>query len=212
MTKEYSIIIPTIRLDLAKEAQQSMLPFESIIRFSETKAHSFSRLVNECIVSAPSEYVIICADKGRPTAQDVEQTLCLISEGYGIVGLFSFGFFGFKKDLIRKIGFFDERYVGGGFEDWDMIIRLKEANIAYYEKRSINFLNAPSTWKYAKNLKECPAGRHLTNKWGIRHGDRKQEVNRFLKEEKYKYDIGPQTGSSFLNWSHSLVFNWRGYV
>jgi len=51
--------------------------------------------VNHAIVSADNEIVIICNYKVRPTP----------NEGYGFVALFRFTFFGFKKELFRRIGF-----------------------------------------------------------------------------------------------------------
>lgn len=209
MNKEFSIIIPSIRLELAKEAKKSLYPLDVIIKYSETKAKSFSELINKCIVEAESEIVIICNDKARASKQHVLDMLDLIIKGYGIVGFYRFGFFGFKKELIRRIGFFDERFVGGGYEDWDMIRRIKEANIAYFEKDIIPYIDMPSTWAYYTNIRFCPSAQHLKNKWGDDYIKEKVKIKRLLKEELYNYDIGPSVNTDFLLWKESVLHGWR---
>jgi hypothetical protein len=208
-----SIIIPSIRLGLAKEAQKSLYPFNSVIKYSGIPANSFSKLINECILKADSEIIIIiCNDKIRAIERDIVEMVDLILFGYGIVALDRFNFFGFKKEVIRRIGFFDERYVGGGFEDWDMIRRLKESNIAYYEiSGKIKCLNLPTTWQYGDNINFCPAAIHLKNKWGNNVPPKEGKIERFVDEEFYNYDIGPSIKTNFLPWVDSVLCSWRKY-
>ena len=61
---------------------------------------------------AKEEIVIIMNHKIRAKPLDIWKMVKLIYEGYGLVCMRNFYFYGFKKDLIRKIGFFDERYIG----------------------------------------------------------------------------------------------------
>jgi len=83
----------------------------------------------------------------RPIDENIQKTVKLIEEGYAFVGMYRFGFFGFKKELFRKIGPMDERYVGGCWEDDDFYIRLREANLSF---SLILILSATSTDGFVK--------------------------------------------------------------
>jgi len=179
-------------------------------------APSFSWLVNQCILRAhpDAEVVIVCSDKARPGPQHVERLLSLLDDGYAFVGLHRFAFFGFRKDLIRQIGWFDERYVGGGYEDCDFLRRLKEANLAYYESEEVPLLALGSAWHQEKSLA------HFNNKWRHEHlevrGGWRPSANappthefstcvRLLPEEQYDYDLGPDRGATYRPWRDSVL-------
>lgn len=203
VNEDITILIPSNRPVLANETKNCFKNYDCIIHDGK-KYPSFSKLINDCIIECPTEIVIIANDKVRGNNSHVEKMVGLINEGYGIVGLYAFGFFGFKKDLIRKIGFFDERYLGGGFEDRDMIIRLNEANIAYYETRETPYLNITSSWNYTRI--DSLAEKHYNNKWKdcmVVNPDAPQTANtggikRMLNEENYEYKIGEYLGSNFM--------------
>jgi GT2 family glycosyltransferase len=199
---DYEIIIPSHRLQLSYEAQISIKDFHHRI-FDGTNYPSFSKLINDCIVSSKCEYIIICSDKARPGSTVIEKILTMLDNGWGLVAPYRFGFFGFKKDLIRKIGFFDERYIGGGYEDNDIILRLKEANISYYENEEIDFIQIPSSWHYENS---SMAAHYYATKW--KQGD--NMYIRRLPEENYGYDIGPFKNSQFLPFAASVLLPLRG--
>lgn len=178
----YSIVIIAKNHELGVPVKESLLPLESDI-FVGTNYPSFSKLVNDAILFAKNETVIICSHKVRPTKDNVDRMLKLLSEGYGLVGMYRFAFFGFNKELIRRIGLFDERFVGGGYEDSDMILRLFEANIAVYEAEEIVYNWAPTSWNYER------AKPHHNKKWLVDLNNKK--ITRRLSEETYSYYIGP---------------------
>jgi GT2 family glycosyltransferase len=194
---DYEIVIASNRPHLSREAQLCLDGLNNRI-FDGANYPSFSKLVNECIASSACEEIIICNDKARPTRMAVEKILAMLKDGWGLVATYRFGFFGFKKDLIRKIGFFDERFIGGGYEDNDFVRRLKEANISYYESEEINYIYLPTSWYYEKtNISR----NHFFSKW-------KEEGNvitRQLTEEDYKYDIGPVKNSNFIEFEKSVL-------
>ncbi|KJS01570.1 MAG: glycosyltransferase [Peptococcaceae bacterium BRH_c4a] len=193
----YEVIIVSNRPHLSREAQSCLAGLNSRV-FDGTNYPSFSKLVNDCITSSEYEEIIICNDKARPTHKSVEKILAMLKDGWGLVALYRFGFFGFKKDLIRKIGFFDERFIGGGYEDNDFIRRLKEADISYYESEEIDYIYLPTSWYYEKNN---TARNHFFRKW-------KEEGNvttRLLAEEDYKYDIGPLKNINFIKFEKSVL-------
>jgi len=179
--------------------QECIKPFE-LNYFDGSNVESFSKLVNTCVAQCPTEKVIQVGDKLRPEPQHVEKLVSLLDHGYGFVGLFRFGFFGIKKDIFRKIGMMDERYIGGGYEDNDFIIRLKESNIACYLSQEVNYL-------YSKriNWKKEIACIHFNNKWGsLEKFIGNNIVVRCLDEESYEYNLGPYLGTEFLPWNQSV--------
>lgn len=95
----------------------------------------------------------------RPTPSDVNKIIELLNDGFGFVDLYRFAFFGFRKDLINRIGFFDERFIGGGYEDSDFLRRVIESNIAYYDAECITYFFKSSTWDNSKSVI------HFEKKW-----------------------------------------------
>ncbi|PKM77891.1 MAG: glycosyltransferase [Firmicutes bacterium HGW-Firmicutes-15] len=194
---DYEIIIPSHRPQLSHEAQSCVKYFNNRI-FDGTGYPSFSKLINDCIVTSNYEKIIICNDKARPTTSDIGKILTMLDEGWGVVAPYRFGFFGFKKDLIRKIGFLDERYIGGGYEDNDYILRLKEADVSYYENEEIEYVYLPTSWNYEIS---GLTGNYYQTKW-------RQEGNTYtrrLPEEDYGYDIGPFKNSYFTTFDKSVL-------
>lgn len=199
---DYEIIIPSHRLQLSYKAQLCLRNLHKRV-FDGTGYPSFAKLVNDCIATSNNENIIICNDKARPTNSAIEKILLMLDEGWGLVAPYRFGFFGFKKDLIRKIGFFDERYVGGGYEDNDFILRLKESDISYYENEEIDYVSLPTSWDYERT---GIAGIHYFTKWN-------HEGNTYIRrlsEETYGYDIGPLKNSNFIPFEKSILLPVRG--
>lgn len=171
---------------------------EKVIFFDGANAESFSKLVNTCVQSAETEIVILMSDKMRPTDENIQKTLNLIDEGYGFVGMYRFGFFGFKKELFRKIGPLDERFVGGCFEDDDFYIRLCEADIGMYLSHEVVYVKDKSSWNY-KLSKE-----HFYKKWNM--DEKTNKTYRKLEEVSHSYNFGPSISTSFLSWNHTKLF------
>lgn len=193
----YTCYLISNKPHLFEEIQNSIKP-ETINFFNGTNAGSFSRLVNLCTESCPTEIVIMMSDKMRPVQQDIKKTLELINQGYAFVGMYRFGFFGFKKELFRKIGVMDERFKGGGYEDDDFYIRLKEANLSMYLSHEVNYISGESSW----TAEECK--KHFGNKWGdVR---RIGKAKRYLPELNYNYNLGPSVPTQFLPWSETQIY------
>jgi hypothetical protein len=194
---DFEIIIPSNRPALRREAQLCVRNHNNRI-FDGTHYPSFSKLINDCILTSSYETIAICNDKARPKDHQVIKMINLLHEGWGLVCLYRFGFFGFKKDLIRKIGFFDERYLGGGYDDADFLRRLKEADIAYYESEEIDYIQLPTSWNYDK---DNIALAHFLKKW--RHEG--NIIIRQMAEENYGYDIGPFQNTKFIEFEKTVV-------
>ena len=112
---------------------------------------SFSQMVNDAIDDTDSEFMIFCNPKTKFTLTDVEFILNKLSNGYCFASVVSFGFFGFSKELIRKIGMLDERFLNGEWEDDDFAIRLKHFGKAvWWEYDTTKY---ESNWSTSGNLK-----------------------------------------------------------
>jgi hypothetical protein len=96
------------------------------------KYTSFSQMVNDAIDDTDSEFMIFCNPKTNFTSDDVETIIDRLSNGYCFASVVNFGFFGFSKELIRRIGMMDENFIDGEYEDFDFIIRLNHFGKAIY--------------------------------------------------------------------------------
>lgn len=100
----------------------------------EGRYMSFSQMVNDAIDDTDSEFMIFCNPKTNFVADDIETIIEKLSNGYCFASVVNFGFFGFSKELIRRIGMMDERFIVGEFEDIDMAVRLNLFSKAIFNK------------------------------------------------------------------------------
>ena len=201
--KKYSIFLISNQSEKYLEIQRSLAP-ELIYYFDGSEAESFSQLVNNCIASCPTETIIIASSRVEPTASDVNKILDILDRGYGLVGLYRFAFFGFKKELIRKIGFFDQRFIKGWWEDVDFVMRMVIANIAFFFTEEVKYIPGPSSWDHDE------AEKHFQNKWQRYYvstdGNNLEMFEKTLSEELYDYELGPPVPVEFLSVrDHSYV-------
>jgi hypothetical protein len=103
---------------------------------------SYSELINHSIITSNTEIIIFINDRTFPTPSEVESILEHLENGYACSFMYNAGFMGFSKSLIGKIGWWDERFLGGGWEDVDWVFRLKLNNLALYE-------SCDSTYSYS---------------------------------------------------------------
>ena len=176
---------------------------------------SFSEMINDSITSSPTEVVIWMNDRITPKPQDVIHIVELLENGFAAACKYSAAFLGSTKELYRQIGWWDERFYGGGWEDDDFVIRLRLANLAYYESQESEYLEArilnqpekisPLAPKDGANgAKSFP---HFNTKWR----QLPTEITKVLPEETYPhYDalVGPSTKDSkqeWLPWNDSVL-------
>lgn len=109
------------------------------------------KIWNQCIKECPTEYVIIASWRQRPTKEHFITIEEKLLSGYGLVAFDGLHFFAFSKHLTTIIGFFDEGFPAGQYEDTDFWNRLRYNNIAIYtgemsEERFVNNKYVESTW------------------------------------------------------------------
>jgi hypothetical protein len=143
-------------------------------------SESFAQLCNNAIRSTDTDFVVITSDKCFPSSQTINDMQRLLSHGFGLVCAYRFGCFGVSKVALQKIGLFDERFRGGGFEDADFLIRFWESNVAVLETESIPYFPLPSLWKIAS------PSQWFNKKWKVEPGEapirltREELTNDFL--------------------------------
>lgn len=194
--KNYTCYLVSNKKHLYSKIKETILT-EEIEFFDGTNAGSFARLVNQCVEFCPTEIVIMMSDKMRPCDDDIRKVLSLINDGYAFVGLYRFGFFGFKKELFRNIGMMDERFIGGGYEDDDVYVRLKEANLAMYLSHEVNYVAGNSSW----SSEICKS--HFLTKWG--NVKASGTAKRNIAESNLNYNLGPKILTNFLSWDHTQI-------
>jgi hypothetical protein len=130
------------------------------------KKQSLTESWNQGVEMSKTENVIICSHKSRPKKQNFIKLETLLNEGYGLVALGGFHFFGFNKFLLSKIGMFDEGFKTGWWEDNDVLNKLCVNDIAYYLSEEVEDLKGESGWEglYIQNKT------YYFQKWD-EHGD-----------------------------------------
>lgn len=149
----------------------------------------FPKILNQLIKACPTEYVLYCNWRYRPTLEQHQLAFDRLNEGYGCVDLAGpLQYTAFSKHLISIIGFFDERFVGGHCVDWDIMFNLFWYDIAHYNidvcvgDFSLGTRENPTytTWKG-----DC-GNRENYIKFAIKWNENKDQLKRVMRESNYK--------------------------
>ena len=194
--------------DLANDLIESLKPLPVNIIIGT--GISFSKMMNDLIFkNSNSDILIICSHRVRPTQRDVERLITKINEGFGLVCFYRMAFFGFKIDLIKKIGFFDERFIPAGYEDDDFFFRLQEHDIALYEDQSVTYIPGPSLWQQELiEYEGIQFKQPITYKFFIQKWDRDNntmKIKRKLPEQQTCHILDKTITSVFKKWSESTL-------
>jgi len=198
--------------DLAENAIKEIKD-ENIHIILGDKVRSFSELINNCIKLCKTPIFIFCGHKVRPTKSDIKRICDMINDGYGYVGLHKFGCFGIHMDIIKYIGYFDENFIGGGFEDDDFRIRLMQHNIGFYEDWSVKVVPGPSSWgskynpTYFDKKYRFDFHQKIIYKFIRDNINMDIDISRFHKNDKTRFVKGGDTFSIFLDTSFKIIEN-----
>jgi len=164
---------------------------------------SFSKLVNHSIETSITETIVFINDRCHPKPEEVIKLINLLNYGFAAVYLYNAGFFGFTKELIRRIGWWDERHLNGDFSDQELCIRLKEADLAIYESQEATY---DHSWKSPlQNNEEYSDGTMFWFKKWTFTGDK---VIRNFPEENYNYkldSIDYPLNLKWKKWNESIL-------
>lgn len=167
---------------------------------------SYSELINHSVTTSNDEWIILINDRTHPTVDEVEKMIRLLESGYACVLLYNVGFMGFSKELIRTIGWWDQRFTYGGWEDRDWVWRIKKANLALYESQEGTY---DMSWKSPLNV----PGAVLSGQFWDKKYDTSNShvVYQKISEEEYpKWDINlgesnEDIKNSWKTWNESKL-------
>ena len=207
---EYIVEMQRTRLEQLEQAFE--IDWNLRVHRHPGKYPSYSALINDAVVSSKHEYVIMLNARVIPQPQDVLHMLSLLEAGYAMAGKHNVAYMAVTKELFRKIGWWDERYLGGGFEDDEFYLRMRLANLAVYDSHEGTY---DFTWKQYHGIDggdKCALSEpHFFKKWRVMD----TKIEKILPEENYeKYDglLGePRSDIStkWLPWEQSTIG--RGY-
>lgn len=169
---------------------------------------SFSQLMNHSIASSNTEWMIFVNDRTICTSDHTLKIINLLQSGFSCVCLYSVGYMGFSKELIRQIGWWDERYLLGGWEDRDWVFRLKHADLSLYESCEAEY---SYSWKSPLQVigHNCEfSEKHWNKKWEQKYND---AIIKMLPEEKYEHfdlflgESKENIKKSWKTWNESIL-------
>ena len=166
---------------------------------------SYSQLMNHAISTSPTEFMIFLNDRVTPHLHQAEKIIHQLESGFACSLIYNVTYMGFAKELVRKIGWWDERFLGGGWEDRDWVFRIKLADLALYESQEGTY---DYSWK-------SPLQANNGCKYSDPHWYKKYTsgniVVKNLPEEKYEHwdlllgEPRPNISDSWKKWSDSML-------
>ena len=104
------------------------------------KNQGVARSWNQCIRFANNKNVLICNDDLKFEQGWFNKIVKLRNENdYEWIGHPSC--YMFNKNLLKSVGYYDERFTEGGWEDDDYRIRMQQANVKFFEEKGLLAFN-----------------------------------------------------------------------
>lgn len=164
---------------------------------------NFSQLVNEAIVETSSEFMVFINPKTQINRQDIHTIIDDLCNGYAWSSVCSFGLWGATKELFRRVGMMDERFIGSEYEDNDFAIRLKQFG------KAINWRFVLNKYPWSKPVLPQMRGATQTlypTKWHI-HDGVYYRTDLFTEEKRLPEHILKQSREdiyrSWMDWSET---------
>ncbi len=196
----------------------------SFIHNNTTKRQPLVKIWNQCIKECPTEYVIIASWRQRPTKEHFDIIEEKLNDNYGLVSFDGLHFFGFDKHLTTIIGFFDEGFTRGQYEDTDWWNRLKTKDIAIYvgdvpEERVVDNKVVNSMWLegveenrnyyHSKWTEDKENNRLIQHKEEVNISDRKIYCNSYDEKsyKKWEDSILPENLINYFNMYNGFLKN-----
>lgn len=177
---------------------------------------SYSQLINHSIATSPTEFMLLLNDRTVPTVAEAEKIINHLENGFACSFIYNVGFMGFAKELVRTIGWWDERFLNGGWEDRDWVYRMKLADLALYESLEGTY---ETHWKSPLQINDQCA--RSSPHWHAKYDQGFKRDNwdngngaviyKRLREEPYSHwsetlgERRPDISSTWKKWSDSVL-------
>jgi hypothetical protein len=167
---------------------------------------SYSEMINHAVATSKTEWIIFINDRVKPTVDEIKKMIIHLENGYACVMLYNVAFMGFSKELIRKVGWWDERYLLGGWEDRDWVWRMKQNNLCIYE--SLESTHDYSWKSHLNKLGGISSGEFWRLKWDTSSNYivfKKLDEIVYKKWDLYLGKARPEISNSWKKWEDSKL-------
>lgn len=174
---------------------------------------SFSQIINEATIISDSEFMIFINPKTIVSPEDALKIITNLCNGFAFCSVVNFGFWGVTKELFRKIGLMDERFIGGEWEDNDFFTRLKEANLATWPEYQFKTKYSWDRYSIVPQLRGV-SRQIYEQKWPVIDGVRYRS-DLYIEEKKLPFKIQNQKrediSNSWDSWEKSKIFKSKSH-
>ncbi len=170
---------------------------------------SYSLMMNHTHATCEHEWMIFVNDRSIITLDEAKRMIEHVENGYAASFMYNVGYMMYSKELIRKIGHWDEGFIGGGWEDRDFVFRMMQADLALYESQDSNYnYGEPKSPLQDVNSKCRFSQPHWDAKWDLKYQD---AIIKNSPEPAYKHwdlflgDARPDISDSWKKWVDSTL-------
>ena len=161
--------------------------YEKIFPFIYPNFRSLSKLWNNIVINSSNEYILILNDDVTILNSSFWKIVQTNIEKYETTFTFdsTFCHYVIKRDELNNIGWFDERYLGIGWEDIDFINRYKK----YYNKDVLNINDASGIKRYVEHdnvIVNQRKGSSTFNKYS--EFNREMNIKKLQPIQQYPYE------------------------
>ena len=158
-----------------QEITEWVKPYKNVSLITYKIPQGLCTLWNQLVIKAPSQNIFLLNEDINVSLSFKKDLLSsgILTSEFGLING-SFSHFMLNKSLIKKVGWFDERFPGIGYEDHDYEIRMTIAGkqVEHYIVEGIkNERVVPKDWSYDKNHEviltkySSPNEKHYFSKW-----------------------------------------------
>lgn len=177
----------TLQLKYLKEATDFLRRFNNVKYIAHTDHQSLSRCWNQVVILSNTENILILNDDTNVSELFRSEFEPHVGENLVTTINRSWSHFLINKDAIRKVGWFDERFLGVGHEDGDYAYRMtmagiKLSNLACDGVRNFVAKNTDPGWQAISKTSS---------------GNKYAEVNREFFYKKWRTPVNSEPGQHF---------------
>ena len=187
----------TLQINYLGKATIFLSKFRNVRYLTYDEHQSLAKCWNQLIILSCSENILIMNDDTQAVElfrEQLESKIMSSDLPFTTINN-SWSHFFISKPTIKRVGWFDERFLGIGCEDADMMLRLVMMGFPIYNTACLGVTNYVADEKDSgwKNISE----KHSTSKYSERN-------YQFFKTKWYHDHVEP----FYKNWEYS--FTWNG--